>query len=848
METYLQNQIGDIALLKQAVEEEAAQIERAAATVTTINGLNRAKKSFTGGSSPGGGSLLPSSRSRATKIEAITPPSNHAPDELEELVSMARRKERGTGLRSVAPISAEELEIPDVEWVAPTPEEAEVMRQTKPWLASMYPPTNFDVGSASTRDAAPLQSLQLEHVYGFRSNNVRNNVRFVDEHTIVYYSACIAVVQSIANTSGGSQRHFAKHTGEIVSMATYRNSDRCIVATGEMGAYPVVYVWDAHTCEVLAKLSGHHRIAVTALCFSQDGSRLATVGLDDDNTMVLYAWESGNVLGMAEGGPNRIIDLVANTTRTATPNAEFVSAGVGAVYFWRWSGVDGHLSFDVADLNATDGPKVTTPRSTSTTSSNMMTAASTTTFTCVRCTADYTLVGSVDGVLFQLRGSRLFDTLACHSATVTSIVPVGVDEVITGGSDGFLCRWSLPSKTRVAIIDANETEDPEATRRHANSIRALDGLSVPGAEGGEEEESVALIVGTVCGAISTCKLPPGTSVASSSKQLRCVVSAHFPHLGSERLDGEVTGLAASPIAPSSQGPLPNSDPACLVATCGEDATLRLYNYTTHTQIARHLLPFSGQCVTFHPEGSVVAVGLQNGTVSILEIVFNKRTAAASLREVASFRRTARRIQSIRFSPCGKLLAAGHADNGADIYSVTNCGTNVSFLKRVTDPISGVVMQLDFSKDSQFLQVCTQLYELYFFEIKATPDEELTATITVVDPEVVRDVEWNTYTSILGWSVQGIWNLGSDGSEVMAVACSPSQSSVAVADDNGSVKLFKYPCIGSGLDKKGFLHRRPQCTIGSGHSEHVSNVAWGAGGDVLFSLGGRDLSLLQWRVV
>ena len=61
--------------------------------------------------------------------------------------------------------------------------------------------------------------------------------------------------------------------------------------------------------------------------------------------------------------------------------------------------------------------------------------------------------------------------------------------------------------------------------------------------------------------------------------------------------------------------------------------------------------------------------------------------------------------------------------------------------------------------------------------------------------------------------------------------------LATADDFGTVKLFKYPCVSKGASSRAYR----------GHASHVTRVAFDAAGKTLFSTGGNDRTLLQWDV-
>lgn len=66
------------------------------------------------------------------------------------------------------------------------------------------------------------------------------------------------------------------------------------VATGQLGKDPVIHVWDSVTLERKATLAGHKR-GVVSLAFSKSGNTIASVGHDDQNTMILWDWAAEKV-------------------------------------------------------------------------------------------------------------------------------------------------------------------------------------------------------------------------------------------------------------------------------------------------------------------------------------------------------------------------------------------------------------------------------------------------------------------------------------------------------------------------------------------------------------------------
>ena len=55
----------------------------------------------------------------------------------------------------------------------------------------------------------------------------------------------------------------------------------------QVGRDPPIHVWDVETMKTLSILKGEHQRGVCACDFSPDGKRLATIGLDDNHSIVV---------------------------------------------------------------------------------------------------------------------------------------------------------------------------------------------------------------------------------------------------------------------------------------------------------------------------------------------------------------------------------------------------------------------------------------------------------------------------------------------------------------------------------------------------------------------------------
>ncbi|KAI4875120.1 hypothetical protein NFI96_025442, partial [Prochilodus magdalenae] len=84
----------------------------------------------------------------------------------------------------------------------------------------------------------------------------------------------------------------------------------------------------------------------------------------------------------------------------------------------------------------------------------------------------------------------------------------------------------------------------------------------------------------------------------------------------------------------------------------------------------------------------------------------------------------------------------------------------------------------------------------------------------------------------------VWPEGSDGTDINALVRSHNRKVIALADDFCKVHLFQYPCS----RPKAPSHKY------SAHSSHVTNVSFLHKDSHLVSTGGKDTSIMQWRLV
>ena len=94
-------------------------------------------------------------------------------------------------------------------------------------------------------------------------------------------------------------------------------ADRVTVATGQSAGNqsqrqkkdPSIFVWNSEDMTTIVELNGMHQRGVNALAFSPSGNKLASVGMDDQNTVVVWDWKRGKSLGSQKSGGNAVFHI-----------------------------------------------------------------------------------------------------------------------------------------------------------------------------------------------------------------------------------------------------------------------------------------------------------------------------------------------------------------------------------------------------------------------------------------------------------------------------------------------------------------------------------------------------------
>lgn len=145
--------------------------------------------------------------------------------------------------------------------------------------------------------------------------------------------------------------------------------------------------------------------------------------------------------------------------------------------------------------------------------------------------------------------------------------------------------------------------------------------------------------------------------------------------------------------------------------------------------------------------------------------------------------------------------------------------------------------MDWSADSAFLQSNCAGYEIVYWDAE-------NGKYLPTGASQLRNVDWETWSCVLGWPVQGIFEKGSDGRDIGINMVDRSHEKfygeyhgIAAVDNCKRLNIYKYPCLKMGSGR----------LVGIGHGSAVTNVKWNEGDNYIVTTGGEDQCVMLWSV-
>ncbi|EGR30612.1 hypothetical protein IMG5_127930 [Ichthyophthirius multifiliis] len=673
-------------------------------------------------------------------------------------------------------------------------------------------PSSYQPQDDLKYNQVPQQQLQLQQIKGFscnyKGNYLINMCKYINNNQYIFNASKIVVVAE----KNRNQSFFMNHNEQILSIAI-NPINKNIIATGQkktkLSNYTQyqenlqephisynktsnenitqsIYVWDAQTKKVLAHINDFHINSISYLEFSPDGQYLLSIGEDSSHTLVLYNWTQCSII------LNQQIDQQQINALAWKNNNQFIICGSNFIKFWEIIGnnltcklfiQNQKLKIQIYIIYAQNG-------------------------ICVS--------GGLNGQIFVWENDNIIiQELVAHQNQVISLLSFQEENsqrhvLYSGSLDGKIIKW---------VFKQNKLEQESVILQLQNQFSQEIGiisLSV-------SDNLNQLLIGSTNSEIYEWEI--------NNSSLKKITEGHF--------GGELWGCAVHPFKQ-------------IFATCGGDKTLRVWDIenqsiinTTHLQEDCRAIDWASKTGSFIVIGDIKGMIRLYNTQNFQEEDFKgffyffniffyffkletknyKHTINIQIKKLLHW------IQDIKISADEKMVTFGvHGINSSiEIFEIQNMKftQNINSIN-IQKELSGSIIHLDWSCNSQILAVNTDNFELKYINLHSKNS---------VPPNQIKEEKWHTWTCIYGWFSKGIFKYR-DGKDVDSCIRSYNSKVLVTGDDFGNINLYNYPTC---VPKQ--IHHTYRA-----HSSKITRVRFTPEDKYLISIGGEDQSIMVWKTV
>eukprot|EP00826_Nyctotherus_ovalis_P040187 TRINITY_DN3928_c0_g1_i1.p1 TRINITY_DN3928_c0_g1~~TRINITY_DN3928_c0_g1_i1.p1 ORF type:complete len:645 (-),score=143.95 TRINITY_DN3928_c0_g1_i1:148-2082(-) len=577
----------------------------------------------------------------------------------------------------------------------------------------------------------PQQNYVLEYVYGYKMDHSSMNCLYLASGKVVFYAAALGIVMDPAENTqsffGGQSKPGPQHNNRITCMAV--DQDKKLVATGQLGRYPTVYIWDPETLSLKTSSSkiglGEKKYfpqSISALAFSADGKYIAVADTSEEHKVYTFTVDEHEE---KYSGPSQVGHVKAIAWSRSKDDYLFCTVGKKSVKFWY-------------PLDETKTPLLC----------KLPSMGMTTDFFCVVFdNSGVCYTGGANGYIYTWDSSGSTPSqVQAHQGVVYALnyIPE-TNQLISGGADEKACIYSLPDLRVVnefsfhaAVISVDYQREPE---------RLLAGLAdgqIVQIEVDQENYYQLLMEGHSDGYLTALDVVED-NVITAGEDNKIIVWSYNDH-------------------------------SAFITTAIDKNADKVTNTGNQSKY-----PDNQRCklLTVNRVNNHIALAISNGSIQVREgcytpenLVFKGMVAEG------------KQITALKYSFDGEKLAVAINDGNIHLF---DCSTEGEYnLIGVMGGGEGYIVDMDWSTDGGCMRGMTNQFHVYFFD-------PIGVRLVDISPDWTKSLEWVTNSVKLTWSTEGIYPKGCDGEHIRTVTTTNKKDLIVTGDAYNSINLYRNPC-------------------------------------------------------
>ena len=682
----------------------------------------------------------------------------------------------------------------------------------RPWLTNIVPP----ILEIEENTELPKYSLKIDHVFGFRNDDTRQNLFFLSDDQIVYTTSSLGIIQNIDDLSqvvfGGNESNGKRtcHNNDIMSIAFY-SGEISMVATGQRSMKPMILVWSPSDPNVIyAKF--HQTIGskeVSGIDFDSRGYYIGSYGKDEGNSFFIFHMRSKSLYWTEETGKDQtLLDLKFDPYHD-----RFCICGFGKVIF--------------CDIIKKSMSNVINGSSNSKLKEEV--------FTTIAYIDDrICAIGAVSGKLYLFKGQKFFKTVTVSYGSIVIMKYYATDEQL----------FISASKAKMYIYNTHRRRYNEVTSFHTESI--VNSIDV--------NDEGMLLMGMKNGNIVIMHYKDKskrTDIICKSHSLGSVRGLDFiseKHAITSGEDNKIMLWNLRTHSCEAIGDIDsgyNGDFSVKDIISEKKKKAKLNNNKNVNDVNMIYQPYQKSwAVCYNRQKGHIAVGICNGYVSIRQSIkklnvcvvpdikvgdvsTNEETVTNMTEENTTTNKlsseTGRAITEMKYTNYGDLLAVA-CENG--ILAILNANDKYTIVKQII--FDNFITNLDWDLTNKYIQIVTIDNRFMFVDYKASVIKKATN---------LRNVEWPNFTCKFGYTVQGVYMGLTDPDFIKCVCKAHTKNIIVSGDDQMNINLYNYPTISENPKVKSYC----------GHSENVVRICFSPDDNKLMTISGMDKSVILWSV-